>query len=89
MKTKRVAVLCLLGAAAGGPIVAAAQSSITQPVPVSAPRAAWPPKKDGVGAQKQVHPPIDAVNDRGIKSSGSTSESSGAGASMPMQASRR
>ncbi|MEA3188510.1 MAG: hypothetical protein QOD99_2340 [Chthoniobacter sp.] len=86
MKTKHVAILFVLGAAAGAPVVAEAQSANTPTLPARAPQATGPPKTDGAPAQKQVRPPVDAGSGRGIPSKGSTSGSSGAGVSMPMQA---
>jgi hypothetical protein len=60
MKTKHVAILFVLGAAAGAPVVAEAQSANTPTLPARAPQATGPPKTDGAPAQKQVRPPVDA-----------------------------
>jgi hypothetical protein len=86
MKTKHVAVLLVLGVAAGAPTLAEAQSANTPTVPARAPQATGTPKTDVAPAQNQVRPPVDAVSDHGITSSGSAPGSSGAGLSMPMQA---
>jgi len=86
MKTEHVAVLFVLGVAAGAPLLAEAQSANTPTVPARAPQATGPPKTDLAPAQNQVRSPVDAVSDHGITSSASASGSSGAGLSMPMQA---
>ena len=86
MKTEHVAVLFVLGVAAGAPLLAEAQSANTPTVPARAPQTTGLPKTDVAPAQNQVRPPVDAVSDHGITSSGSASGSSGSGLSMPMQA---
>ena len=86
VKTKHVAILFVLSAAAGAPIVAHAQSANTPTLPARAPQATGPPKTDAAPAQNQVRPPVDAGSDHGITSSGPASGSSRAGPSIPMQA---
>jgi hypothetical protein len=76
MKTKHVAILFVLSAAAGAPIVAEAQSANTPTLPARTPQATGPPRTDGAPAQDQVRPPVDAGSDCGIQSSGSASGSS-------------
>ena len=54
MKTEHVAVLFVLGVAAGAPILAEAQSANTPTGPARAPQATGPPKTDLAPAQNQV-----------------------------------
>jgi hypothetical protein len=86
MKTKHVAILFVLGAAAGAPVVVESQSVNMPTLPARAPQATGSSKTDMTPAQNQVRPLVDAGSDRGIPSRGSNSGSSGAGVSMPMQA---
>lgn len=79
MKTKHLGELFVLGVAAGAPILAEAQSADMPTVPARAPQTTGLPKTDVAPEQNQVRPPVDAVSDHGITSSGSASGSSGFG----------
>lgn len=85
METKHVVALCFFISAAGGPIVAVAQS-IPQLESASSPPASRPRKTDDAQTQNQAHPPIDPATPSGTTSTGSSAETNGTGASMPIQA---
>jgi hypothetical protein len=86
MKTKHFAILSVLSAAAGAPVVAKAQSATTPLVPARAAQATGPVKTDAAPAQHQGRAPVDAEGDHRVNLSGSTVGSGGAGPSMPTQA---